>query len=104
MMPRLVKLISEKYPSAKSSLSSLPGRAWWKKTEKARTSKDGYHPSPSEGATANVKSPYERLEEGFNDTSGKKDQVRNAGIQRTVDIEMTTWYHANEEGWVSSII
>lgn len=104
MMPRLVKLISDKYPSAKSSLSSLPGRASLKKTGKSKTSKDVNDTVQGEGATAKVKSPYERLEEGLNDTSGQQDQGRNTGIQRTVDIEMTTLYHANEEDRAPSMV
>jgi hypothetical protein len=104
MMPRLVKHISDKYPSAKSSLSSLPGRAWKKKMDEAKASKDAYSTSSDEEAATKVKSPYKRLGEERNDTRGQKDKVRNMGIHRTVDIEMTTRDRVNEEGRAASMV
>lgn len=104
MMPRLVKHISDKYPSAKSSLSSMPGRARRKKTGEARASKDVYSIKSNEEAATKVKSPYERLGEERNDTRGQKDKVRDMGIHRTVDIEMTTRDRVNKEGRAASMV
>ena len=86
MMPRLVKLISDRKAKAKSYSASPVGQAWKRKV--ATTVKDD-HSSGAGGAssctaeeTTRLVQPYEQLEGAQNMTSGS-----SSGISRREDIE-----------------
>ncbi|KAF6234091.1 hypothetical protein HO173_007510 [Letharia columbiana] len=108
MMPRFVKLITDRCSSPKSSSPSrIPNVRRLKivKVGNAQTSIGISSGTPQEEEDiAWLKSPYQHLGEEGNYRSEREDAVRDLGTMRTVDIEMPTWDQLNARSRVASMV
>ena len=108
MMPRFVKLITDRCSSPKSSSPSrIPNVRRLKivKVGNAQTSIGISSGAPQEEEDiAWLKSPYQHLGEEGNYRSEREDVVRDLGTMRTVDIEMATWDQLNARSRVASMV
>lgn len=108
MMPRFVKLITDRCSSPKSSSPSrIPNVRRLKivKVGNAQTSIGISSGAPQEEEDiAWLKSPYQHLGEEGNYRSEREEVVRDLGTMRTVDIEMATWDQLNARSRVASMV
>ena len=90
MMPRLLKLISDRIAKSKSHSISPLGQAWKRKMANDGDDEDssglGGADSHAAEQTARVKRPYEQLGEEEYKTSGS-----NIGTSSTEDVESAIW-------------
>lgn len=107
IMPRFVKLVSDRYSTSQASKPSSRANVRKSKIVKladvqSSTDINSGRP-PQEEDMAWLEGPYQRLDEHGNERAEQKDVVRDLGTKRTVDIEMATWDQLNAKSRVASM-
>ena len=100
MMPRLVKIIIDRYTVSKAYFSQHD----WKRSpvkEGRKGGQEATHAISTEEDTVRLKSPYRQLEDS---TEGQEESVRHMAIQHTVDIELATVDGAGAKSQRASVI
>ena len=98
-MPRLKRLVSDRYSSYKSSRRSTS------KDGKYGKSSDTHEASSHEEAVAGLKAPYEQLEEQESVKTGDSKDHASDRIRKTVSFELTTTRDRFErEGCAASMV
>lgn len=107
IMPRFVKLVSDRYSTSQASKPSSRANVRKSKIVKladVQSSTDINSGRPQqEEDMAWLEGPYQRLDEHGNERAGQKDVVRDLRTKRTVDIEMATWDQLNAKSRVASM-